>query len=73
LLYALTSVLDCGYAVVQSVFFGFKGQKVTGMPEARNNEYKTAVYKLTMNTPLTTIFFPIRLPSLINKKNGRKV
>jgi hypothetical protein len=36
------------------------------IPEARSNEYNAAFFKITMNTPLRTIFSPVRLPSLIN-------
>jgi hypothetical protein len=34
--------------------------------EKKSNKYNAAVFKITMNTPLRTIFSPIRLPSLIN-------
>jgi hypothetical protein len=40
------------------------------IPEARSNKYNAAVFKITMNTPLRTIFSPIRLPSLINVPEG---
>jgi hypothetical protein len=52
-----------------SLKWGEKDSELKGyseMPDACNNEDKMTVFKFTMNTPLTTIFFPIRLPSLIN-------